>query len=97
MGPAMIRLDATTWVRIGAAMFVLGAIGATALQVHRAPVAPAPAVGPVGAVVDPLSADLERCRHFTPDSPPDEACERTWAQVRRRFLGLAPTADEARP
>lgn len=91
----MIRLDATAWVRIGAAGFVVAAVAATAVHVGRKEelsARPAPTAAPA----DPLAPELARCRALSAASPPDAACERAWDAARRRFLGVAP-ASGARP
>lgn len=51
----------------------------------RAP-RPRPAVEAVE--VDPLRAELDRCRSLAPDAE-DAACDAAWDDHRRRFLGLA--------
>ncbi len=88
----MPRLDASTWPRIGAFAFAVLAITASALQLGRGreeepsrPVREAPAP-------DYLASELERCRTVTPTAPRDEACERAWAESRRRFLGTKTTS-----
>lgn len=84
----MIRLDATAWVRIGAAGFVVAALAATAAQLSQREEAPASPVAPAVSL-DPLAPELARCRTLTAASPPDDACERAWDAARRRFLGVA--------
>ncbi len=64
------------------------ALAASAVEVSREgkkSVEPAP----VGAAQDPLAIELERCNTITPTSARDDACERAWAENRRRFLGAS--------
>jgi len=84
----MPRLDASAWPRIGAVAFAVLAITASALQLGRGrdeepsrPVREAPAS-------DYLASELERCRTVAPSAPRDDACERAWAESRRRFVGV---------
>ncbi len=84
----MPRLDASAWPRIGAVAFAVLAITASALQLGRGreeePTRPVrEATAP-----DYLASELERCRTVAPSAPRDEACERAWAERRRRFLGV---------
>jgi conjugative transfer region protein TrbK len=47
------------------------------------------------ALVDPLAAELARCRTITPEqNAADDSCRRAWAESRRRFFAPAsPRAD----
>ena len=83
------------WLRAGAIGFAVLALAASALEVSREGGGSA---GPATseAARDPLAAELERCNAVTPTGPRDEACERSWAENRRRFLG-APTHSSAAP
>lgn len=93
----MPRLDASAWPRIGAFAFAVLAITASALQLGRGreeeptrPMREAPAP-------DYLASELERCRAVTASAPRDEACERAWAESRRRFLGTKAAVPEPSP
>jgi len=45
------------------------------------------AVLPAPALVDPLAAELARCRTITPEqNAADDTCRRAWAENRRRFF-----------
>jgi conjugative transfer region protein TrbK len=45
------------------------------------------AVLPAAALVDPLAAELARCRTITPEqNAADDTCRRAWAESRRRFF-----------
>jgi conjugative transfer region protein TrbK len=82
----MPRHDVTSWIRAGAVGFALLAAVATALEVGRegSNLEGSPASV---AARDPLAVELERCNAVTPASGRDDACERAWAENRRRFLG----------
>ena len=57
---------------------------------------PALSPRPVAPVVDPLGAELERCRKIARPEDVDDACRAAWAEIRRRFFAPAP-AGETRP
>lgn len=45
------------------------------------------AVLPAAVLVDPLAAELARCRTITPEqNAADDTCRRAWAENRRRFF-----------
>lgn len=45
------------------------------------------AVLPAAILVDPLAAELARCRTITPEqNATDDTCRRAWAESRRRFF-----------
>ena len=45
------------------------------------------AVPPAAVLVDPLAAELARCRTITPEqNAADDTCRRAWAENRRRFF-----------
>lgn len=45
------------------------------------------AVLPAAALVDPLAAELARCRTISPEqNAADDTCRRAWAESRRRFF-----------
>ena len=47
---------------------------------------------PSAQEVDPLAAELARCRSVTPEQKDAlEACRRVWAEQRRQFLGQSKT------
>jgi conjugative transfer region protein TrbK len=44
-------------------------------------------VVPAAVLVDPLAAELARCRTITPEqNAADDTCRRAWAESRRRFF-----------
>ena len=79
------------WIRAGAIGFAMLAFSTTIIEVGRNGAGsmgdPRPAV-----LRDPLTAELQRCSTLAPTSARDEACERAWAENRRRFLGIPPGA-----
>ena len=51
---------------------------------------------PSAQEVDPLAAELARCRRVTPEQTDAlEACRRIWAEQRRQFLGQSKTPTPA--
>jgi len=79
----------TGWFRAGAVGFVVLALAASVIEVGREGGERTDAPRSASAR-DPLAAELERCNAITPASGRDEACERAWAENRRRFLGAKP-------
>lgn len=93
----MSRVDSTVLVRFGALAFAVLAIVLAAVQLDRGSARNASAervvtVAPDADAVDPLAAELTRCRELTDPATVDEACHRAWAERRARFFG-----EEARP
>jgi len=78
--------DITGWIRVGAVGFAVLAAAATAIETGQEGNRPAPSASS-SSTHDRLAAELERCNTLTPASGRDEACERAWAENRRRFLG----------
>jgi len=83
----MPKLDATTWVRVGAGAFVALAIVASAVESGRKEERVGTASTVSEASHDPLAPELERCGALPPTATPDAACEHAWAANRARFLG----------
>ncbi len=83
----MPKLDATTWVRVGAGAFVALAIVASAVEMDGTRTPPEAPSAVSEASRDPLAPELERCGALPPTATPDAACERAWAANRARFLG----------
>ena len=79
----------TRWLRAAGIAFAVLALAASAIEVSREGRGTAPPV-PAAAALDPLAIELGRCNTVTPAEPRDEACERAWAENRRRFLGSRP-------
>ena len=80
--------DITGWIRVGAVGFAVLAAAATTIEAGREGKGSAPPAAS-SSPHDPLADELERCNALTPASSRDEACERAWAENRRRFLGTA--------
>ena len=80
--------DMTRWLRAGGIAVAVLALAASAIEVSREKGGAAPPV-PAAAPLDPLVVELGRCNTVTPAGPRDDACERAWAENRRRFLGQA--------
>lgn len=82
-------MEGRTLARIGAVVFVAVAVTATAVEMTRKEEAPpVPVIVTVSAApADPLRVALERCQFLGEAAARDEACLRTWAENRRRFLG----------
>ena len=78
--------DITGWIRVGAIGFAVLAAAATTIESGRDEKWSAP-LASSSSTHDRLAAELERCNTLTPASGRDEACERAWAENRRRFLG----------
>ena len=93
----MNRVDTAVLVRFGALAFAVLAILLTAVQLDRGAgrdgsVGSVASVAPAELAVEPLAAELARCRALTDPAAVDEACRRAWAERRARFFG-----QEARP
>ena len=78
--------DITARIRVGAVGFAVLAAVATTIETGREGKGSAPQAAS-SSTHDPLGAELEHCNTLTPASSRDEACERAWAENRRRFLG----------
>ena len=78
--------DITGWIRVGAVGFAVLAAAATTIETGREGKGSAPQAAS-SSTHDGQAAELERCNTLTPASGRDEACERAWAENRRRFLG----------
>lgn len=77
--------DITGWIRVGAVGFAVLAAVATTIETGREGKRSAPQAAS-SSTHDPLAAELERCNAQKPASSRDEACERAWAENRRRLL-----------
>lgn len=95
----MTRVDSALLVRFGALAFAVLAIVLAAVQLDRETGRDGSAVHDVAVapdedLIDPLAAELARCRTLTAPEQVDEACRRAWAERRARFFGQPA---EARP
>jgi conjugative transfer region protein TrbK len=94
----MTRVDTALLVRFGAIAFAVIAVGLAAVQLGRETGRNEGGVrivtiAPDEDAIDPLAAELARCRAITDPAAVDEACRRAWAERRARFFGQP----EARP
>ena len=92
-----MRADSTLVKRMGrviAFALIGAAIAATAARINDREAAVPPT--PAAQVVDPLGAELERCRKIARPEDVDDACRIVWAEVRQRFF-TPDHAGEARP
>jgi conjugative transfer region protein TrbK len=92
-----MRADPTLVKRVGrviAFALIGAAIAATAARVNDQEAAIPPT--PAAQVVDPLGAELERCRKIARPEDVDDACRIVWAEVRQHFF-TPDHAGEARP
>jgi conjugative transfer region protein TrbK len=84
-----MRVDPILLKRLGraAACALAGAaIITTATSVHDRE--PAASDVPAPQAVDPLSAELARCRQIAQPKDVDDACRTAWAEVRQRFFAI---------
>ena len=93
----MSRIDTAVLVRFGALAFAVLAIVLAAVQLDRGAGRGGSAVrvasiAPDADAVDPLAAELARCRALTDPAAIDATCRHAWAERRARFFG-----QEARP
>lgn len=70
---------------VGAAIFATAARLADQNPAARESVTIYPRTYPL----DPLSAELARCKAITDPAAVDDACRAAWAENRRQFLGLS--------
>lgn len=95
-----------TIARIGAAGFVVTALALSAVQLDQTAPPQAETIVVPANDIDPLRAELRRCRSIGQAAASDTLCMRAWAQQRSRFFMQAqkeeganfnevrPTADE---
>ena len=88
----MSRIDSAVLVRFGSLAFAVLAITLAAVQLDRESGRDREAmrvvtIAPDADAVDPLGAELARCRALTDPASIDEACRRAWAERRARFFG----------
>lgn len=75
-----------TFARIGAAGFVVTALALSALQLGElAPPQTETVLVPEDGI-DPLRAELRRCRSIGQAAASDQVCMRAWAEQRSRFF-----------
>jgi len=89
MGGRLPLLPASARV-VGFALVAIAMIAA-AMQFH----APASHIAPhqtrSSAAADRLAVELKRCQRIAEEAKDDSACEKAWAENRRRFFTYAPS------
>jgi len=92
-------MDGKAFARIGAVVFVVIAIVATAIEMNRRDDSQDGATTQARLVArrDPLGAELARCSGIGEAGSRDPACLKAWAENRRRFLGQAVAPAPAQP
>jgi conjugative transfer region protein TrbK len=79
-------MKAGTIARIGAAGFVVTALALSALQLGEPAPAQTEAILVPEDEIDPLRAELRRCRSIGQAAASDQVCLRAWAEQRSRFF-----------
>lgn len=71
---------------------------AAALHFHARPASriASPQTGS-SAAANPLVVELKRCQRVAEEAKDDPACEKAWAENRRRFFTYAPSPTQAQP
>jgi len=81
--------DIGLWARGAAALFVAAVVIVGALGAGREADEP-DAISKQAVAVDPLEAELARCRSISDPAAVDAACRQAWADQRARFFGVKP-------
>lgn len=81
---------------VGLALVAI-AIIAAALRFHASASRIAPHQTGSSAAADPLAVELKRCQRVAEEAKDDPACEKAWAENRRRFFTYAPSPTRAQP
>jgi conjugative transfer region protein TrbK len=76
----------TTIARIGAAGFVATALALSIVQLNEPATPVAETVFVADDKIDPLRAELRRCRNIGQAAASDTRCLRAWAEQRSRFF-----------
>ncbi|WP_374575966.1 putative entry exclusion protein TrbK-alt [Phenylobacterium sp.] len=84
-------MSTTRLLRLAGVGLAALALGISALALRQAPPAADPplAPGPPSPPPDPLAAALRHCQALGEAGARDADCLATWAEGRRRFLGLS--------
>ncbi|MBL0923429.1 MAG: putative entry exclusion protein TrbK-alt [Sphingomonadaceae bacterium] len=85
-----------TIARIGAAGFVVTALALSALQLNEPAQTQTETVLVPQEEIDPLRAELRRCRSIGQAAASDQLCMRAWAEQRSRFFMTVHEADGSR-
>jgi len=84
-GALLLRLG----IGLLAFMAVLGAL----LEIAREDDIEVRSIPDLPEVIEPLRAELQRCRDLGDAALDDQDCAATWIETRRRFLTPAPSSD----
>jgi conjugative transfer region protein TrbK len=79
-------VDPKIIARAVAVILLGGAVLACAVEVARLDRRSAPAVSAMDGNIDPLAAELARCKTLGAEAANDDACKRVWAKNRERFF-----------
>lgn len=89
-------MDPKIVAHAAAIILLAGTVLACAVEVARLDRWSAPSVSAMEGNIDPLAAELARCKALGVQAANDDACKRAWAKNRERFF--APGApDQGRP
>jgi len=81
--------DIGLWARGAAAAFVTAVVAIALLSAGRE-ANEAEAISKQAIAIDPLEAELARCRSISDPAAVDAACRQAWADQRARFFGVKP-------
>jgi conjugative transfer region protein TrbK len=79
-------MDPKIIARAGAIILLAGTLLACAVEVARLDRGSTPSVSAMDGNIDPLAAELARCKALGADAANDDACKRAWAKNRERFF-----------
>jgi conjugative transfer region protein TrbK len=80
-------MDPKIIARAGAIILLAGTLLACAVEVARLDHGAAPSLSAMDANIDPLAAELARCKALGAEAANDDAaCKRAWARNRERFF-----------
>jgi conjugative transfer region protein TrbK len=79
-------MDPKIIARAAAAILLAGTVLACAVEVARLGRDSGPSTSATDIHVDPLAAELARCKALGAEAANDDACKRAWAKSRERFF-----------
>jgi conjugative transfer region protein TrbK len=77
-------MDPKLIARAGAVILLAGSVLAFVVEVAR--LDPVPSVSAANGNMNPLAAELARCKALGAEATNDDACKRAWAKSRERFF-----------
>jgi conjugative transfer region protein TrbK len=77
-------MDPKIIARAAAVFLLAGSVLACAVEVAR--LDPTPSLSAMDGNIDPLAAELARCKALGAEAANDDACKRAWAKSRERFF-----------